>query len=679
MRAIRKLPEHVINQIKAGEVVERPVSVVKELLENALDAHAQDVEIELIDGGRQLIRISDNGCGMSREDARMSLERHATSKIIEATDLMELSTFGFRGEALPSIAAVSVFTLRTRRAEDPVGTELHVSDGLCAEPVACGMAQGTEIEVRDLFENLPARKKFLRSTATEFGHIHELLQAMALAYFKVGLRLTHNGREVFHVAPAETLRQRFEDILGGDAHEFIAVEYQKGSFKLEGFVQRPDLARPVPRYFMTFVNGRLVKDRIVRNGVLAGYTGLAMKGVVPACVLFVSVDPHLLDVNAHPNKTEIRFSDPALVQDLVTIALQADLRRTTQNEMLSTLPTAETIVRVPPEARRGDWAPSEMRSAALFAGPRTSADSVSTRSSSYEPGAKMRFESYPSTPGGPARLPGTGRIPESVRVSESGRVSEPVHIADPAGAIESGGLFDDSTQTARASTSSKSPLFNADYLGQFKSCYLLFQAQEDLLVVDQHAFHERILFEELAQQIEGEQGLARQSLLAPLTVPIPPAIADVLKDEEESLQRLGFEIEVLPSARSVALHALPTQVDVSKAASLFDDVIARLLAVRGFLSGDAHPLFQRAHRLSQEWLAENVRPASLSRREIFHLHLATVACHSAVRSGDPLNPELVRRLLLRGMDVDFFAHCPHGRPVWRRWTANDVAQWFSRV
>jgi len=664
MSVVRKLPEHVINQIKAGEVVERPASVVKELLENALDAQAQEIEIELLDGGRQLVRIVDNGTGMSPDDAELALERHATSKLAHVDDLNNLSTFGFRGEALPSIAAVSDFTLRTRRSCDSTGLEIQVRDGVKAPPRMCGMPVGTEIVVRDLFINVPARKKFLRATATELGHILETVQAMAFAYFRVGLRLSHNGREILNFAPAESLAERFKSILGPEAAEYVPVNFEKGAFRLEGFVQKPDLARPVPRYFTTFVNGRLVKDRIVRNGVLSGYTGLTMKGLVPACVLFVTVDPALVDVNAHPNKTEIRFNDAPLVQDLVTIALQSDLRRTTQNQMLSTLPTAETIVRVQPEMRRENWLDDK------FAQSRTPLPTQNPLPSAPQ----FSGQNVP-------RL--HSQIPAQVRNTHTmlaGNTGGGVSTAQ-----ESASLFSGVTERmaepeifSGQDANSGHPLSRADYLGQYKNCYLLFEAQGDLLVVDQHAFHERVLFEELSLQLEGGQGLARQSLLAPLIVPVPPVLTEILQEEERNLAHLGFEIEVLAN-RSIAVHSTPTQVDFNRAAALFDDVVARLLAIKGFASAEAHPLVQRARRQAQEWLEVGVRPANLSRKELFHLHLATVACHSAVRSGDPMNPELVRRLLLRAAAVDFFAHCPHGRPVWRRWSAHDVAQWFSRI
>lgn len=677
MSLVRKLPEHVINQIKAGEVVERPASVVKELLENAIDAQAQEVEIELLDGGRQLIRILDNGTGMSRDDAQMALERHATSKLTSVDDLNHLATFGFRGEALPSIAAVSDFTMRTCRAEDSTGVEIHVRDGRHEPAKSCGMAAGTEILVRDLFINVPARRKFLRATATELGHILEIVQAMALAYHRVGVRLSHNGRELFNYPPAETLKDRFTALLGSEASEFISIKYEKGSFRLEGFVQKPDLARPVPRHFMTFVNGRLVKDRIVRNGVLSGYTGLAMKGLVPASLLFVTVDPTLVDVNAHPNKTEIRFTDAALVQDLVTIALQSDLRRTTQNQMLSTLPTAETIVRVRPELRREQWIQenggrdSEYESKISTGANSSSMPAVNS--------AKMQNAGFSAND--------SARSAMAWPVAQSSKTNSPSSSIPASSALKgeksekpsSESLFlAGPDQKSKLMQNSEHPLADAIYLGQYKNCYLLFEAQGDLLVVDQHAFHERVLFEELSLQLEAEHGLARQSLLAPLVVPVPPAVAEVLVDEEKNLLHLGFEVELLAN-RSIALHSLPTQVDVNRAAALFDDVVARIIAQKGFSSGDAHPLIQKAKRMSQEWLETGIRSAQLTRKDLFHLHLATVACHTAVRSGDPMNSELVRRLLMRGIEVDFFAHCPHGRPVWRRWSEADVAQWFARI
>lgn len=674
MSMIRKLPEQVINQIKAGEVVERPASVVKELLENAIDAQAQDVDIELIDGGRQLIRIVDNGTGMSRDDALMALERHATSKLTTAEDLEQLATFGFRGEALPSIAAVSNFTLRTRHATDPAATEISVIDGIKREPVQCAMAVGTEIIVRDLFATVPARRKFLRATATELGHIIELFQAMALAYYRVGLRLSHNGRVVYDYPPAQTLKMRFSQLLGAESGEFVQVNYEKGKFRLEGFVQKPELARPVPKHFVTFVNGRLVKDRIVRNGVLSGYTGLTMKGLVPSCVLFVTVDPALVDVNAHPNKTEIRFTDAALVQDLVTIALQADLRRSTQSELLSTLPTSETIVRVSPELKHAAWLEQK--------------DSHGSESRGFSSGPDVRDRSADPS----------GAVARSSLSELSAAGLPSLQKAAPSNLMAGRDAFsslsrDEERQLARSvvrneglqsqlivepAADEQHPLFQAQYIGQFRNCYLLFESKGDLLVVDQHAFHERVLFEELSLQMESEQGLARQAILTPLVVPVPPAIADVLAEEESNLLHLGFEIEIMAN-RSVALHSLPTQLDFDRAAGVFDDIVARLLASRGYHSADAHPLLLKARKVDEEWLEVGVRPANLSRKELFHLHMATVACHCAVRSGDPMSPELVRRLLMRGTEVDFFAHCPHGRPVWRRWSETDVAQWFSRI
>jgi DNA mismatch repair protein MutL len=665
MSVIRKLPDHVINQIKAGEVVERPSSVVKELLENALDAQASEVEIELIDGGRHLIRVVDNGTGMSPDDAMMALERHATSKLTSAIDLDDLATFGFRGEALPSIAAVSHFTLKTRLVTEAAATQITVQDGIRGEPCACAMPVGTEIMVRDLFASVPARRKFLRSTSTELGHVIELFQAMALAYYRVGLKLSHNGRILHDYPQAHSLKDRLAQLMGSESNEFVEVSYEKGTFKLEGFVQKPELAKPVPKHFITFVNGRLVRDRIVRNGVLSGYTGLTMKGLVPSCVLFVTVDQTLVDVNAHPNKTEIRFNDAALIQDLVTIALQSDLRRTTQSELLSTLPTKETIVRVSPELKHASWL-DEKRSGPTMTSPISDRPLIPSQARNTSP----------STNFAPEKILSRTDLSEITSHDKFTTLSRDEERQIAQTAAHGGGI--QTTAIFESEPSQEHPLFDATYLGQFRNCYLLFESKRDLLVVDQHAFHERVLFEELSFQLESESGLARQSLLTPLVVPVPPAVADVLVEEEKNLLHLGFEIELMAN-RSVALHSLPTQLDLQRAASVFDDIVARLLASKGYSSADAHPLLLKARKMDQEWLEVGVRPANLTRKELFHLHLATVACHSAVRSGDPMSPELVRRLLMRGTEVDFFAHCPHGRPVWRRWSESDVAQWFARI
>lgn len=519
--------------------------------------------------------------------------------------------------------------------------------------------------VRDLFASVPARRKFLRSTSTELGHVIELFQAMALAYYRVGLKLSHNGRILHDYPQAHSLKDRLAQLMGSESNEFVEVSYEKGTFKLEGFVQKPELAKPVPKHFITFVNGRLVRDRIVRNGVLSGYTGLTMKGLVPSCVLFVTVDQTLVDVNAHPNKTEIRFNDAALIQDLVTIALQSDLRRTTQSELLSTLPTKETIVRVSPELKHASWL-DEKRSGPTMTSPISDRPLIPSQARNTSP----------STNFAPEKILSRTDLSEITSHDKFTTLSRDEERQIAQTAAHGGGI--QTTAIFESEPSQEHPLFDATYLGQFRNCYLLFESKRDLLVVDQHAFHERVLFEELSFQLESESGLARQSLLTPLVVPVPPAVADVLVEEEKNLLHLGFEIELMAN-RSVALHSLPTQLDLQRAASVFDDIVARLLASKGYSSADAHPLLLKARKMDQEWLEVGVRPANLTRKELFHLHLATVACHSAVRSGDPMSPELVRRLLMRGTEVDFFAHCPHGRPVWRRWSESDVAQWFARI
>lgn len=323
---IKKLPEHLINQIKAGEVVERPYNVVKELVENSIDAQAKNIAIDLLDGGKQLIKITDDGKGIPANQLALALERHATSKINKFSDLEKLSSFGFRGEALPSIASVSNFSLRSKTAEQEYGSELIVNYGEKNSIKNISMTKGTIVQVKEIFKNVPVRLKFLKSTATEFAHIHDFITAMAFSNPTVAFKLMHNGREVLNFIQKRTLLERFSEIIGVEKNNFIQLEFKRGSFELTGFVGKPELGKSVPSHFITFVNGRYVKDKVIRSGILQGYQGLLLKGLVAPAIVFVTVDPSWIDVNVHPSKTEIRFYDSLAVQEFISIAVQDQLK-----------------------------------------------------------------------------------------------------------------------------------------------------------------------------------------------------------------------------------------------------------------------------------------------------------------------------------------------------------------
>lgn len=580
---IHLLDNHVINQIKAGEVVERPYNVVKELVENAIDADANEIFVEILDGGKQLIRITDNGHGISKTDLPLALQRHATSKIQDAHDLNSLASFGFRGEALPSIAAVSCFSIRSRQAQDSFGNEIHVENGVLSEPKDVVMPTGTTVTVRQLFCNTPARLKFLKSTSTEFTHIQEFLTAVCLCYPSISFRFSHNSRDVFFYASRNTQAERFQDMLGLETKQYAPVTFSRGSFHISGFALLPAYARPTSIHLVTFVNGRFVKDRIVRTAVQQAYEGLLLKGLSPSAFVFIQVDPAVVDVNAHPCKTEIRFYDPFAIQEWVIMGIQQSLK----SQITSTLQSSQTHTQIPVETRPAMSFATEKRFSHV-----------------------AQLKTSPETFFTPAKV--------------NPQINVPVQIAPQINAPN--GLFSMAT-----------------YLGQFANCFLIFQIDSDLCFVDQHAFHERILFEEILLAHKSNK-MAKQSFLTPLLVQLDTERYTRASDYQEKIASIGFDIELLKEQK-IAIHC--------------------------------HPAFLKADRI-EHIFTEMLGQFSLN-ENAFHLVFATMACHSAVRAGEPFDQELAQRLLRRAADVDFYAHCPHGRPVIRKFSKKDVESWFQRI
>ncbi len=642
-RVIFELPDSVINQIKAGEVVERPLSVVKELVENALDADADEISIDLFDGGKAMIRVTDTGSGMSPEDAALAVRRHATSKLSALDDLDHIATFGFRGEALASIASVSRFVMRTRRALDPSATQIENDAGSDWKISAVASPQGTQIEVGELFCNTPARQKFLRNTATEYAHVHDFVLAMSLAFPKVAWSFSHNRRRVLHVRRADDLVARARDVLGESYVDYVPVSFEKGSFGVEGFAGLPSAARSVPQHFFVFVNGRLVRDKTIRAGVFQAYAGLIMKGLVPSAILFVQCDPRWVDVNVHPNKTEIRFRDPALVQDLVSLAVAGCLR-----------PALQAKVMPLPETQQGL--------------PLQALPQIKTS-------ASLSLESAPSArPAVPTAQLTVRPVAPPISVNSGSAFLRQAREAERRlDTCEPGQIFE-------APSFSPSPQAPLRYLGQFQKLYLLLECTEsrELWVVDQHAFHERILYEGYLRSAEAP--IPRQSLLTPLFVPLPASIGPVVASQSEVLGSLGFEVEWCEPMERLAIHAYPAFVDITRLTQVFDEVLVRLLvAVDPQLVDMEHPLLARVRDVRSAWASEGRAVAGLSPKDVFHLVYATIACHAAVRAGQDLRPEQVQYLLARARSVDFSAHCPHGRPVMRRFPITEVATWFERI
>jgi DNA mismatch repair protein MutL len=578
---VRRLPDALVDQIAAGEVVERPASVVKELVENALDAGAGRVRVEVRGGGIELVAVTDDGTGMPPVDARLALERHATSKLRDAGDLARIRSFGFRGEALPAIAAVSRFRLRTRARGAAEGIELRVEGGRIVEERAAGGPEGTRVEVADLFAAIPARRKFLKHPATEWGHAADWLARAALALPGVHFELLRDDRPAT-VWPA--VRERLDRIAAvlseAEAAVLVRVEREAGADALLGYFSRPDAHRPTAAGIHLFVNGRPVRDRLLRHALLEAYRDVLPRGRFPSALVFLAVPPESVDVNVHPAKWEVRFADPRRVHDLVRGAARGALG---SRAWLGARPVAAETARpgalpeFPGEAVAGstDW---------LFAG------------------------------GDPARAPSTaGDAQPAIRFAE------------------------------------------LRLLGQLLGAYLLVEDKDGLLLVDQHAAHERVLYERLREAWLARGG-ARQALLVPEVVELPELAAEALGAELALAARLGFEIEPF-DARSVAVRAVPALLAGRDPAALVRGLADELAEAR----------------------ALGAAPSASSRRvDVADRALATLACHAARTAGEVLDAREQRALLDSLDTIPWAPTCPHGRPVAVSLPLAEVERRFGR-
>jgi len=556
MGKVAILPLDVQGQIAAGEVVERPASVVKELVENAVDAGARHVDVRLAGGGLELIAVRDDGEGMSAEDAVLAFARHATSKLARAEDLSGVTTLGFRGEALPSIAAVGRVRLVTRRASE-AGASAVEADVTGARPAgAAGAAPGTTVEVRELFADTPARRKFLRTAATEVGHVVDALTRLAVASPAVGFRMEHDGREILALPPVREPRQRLVQILGRErAADLVAVEAASGGYALDGFLAPPRTTVGSARLVWTYVavgrprSGRWVRDRLLLRAVLDGYESLLLRGRYPVAVLFLGVPPGDVDVNVHPAKLEVRFRRPAAVHQLIVPAVRARL-------------TAALAPGLAP-ARAPEWTVAE------------------------------------PAPAYAAR------------------------VAPTPAAFEQPGLW---AAAARGFASLR-------FIGQIFDGYLLCEGDGRVVLIDQHAAHERVVFERLRAELRAG-GVARDSLLVPETIELPAPDAAALAEHADVLAQAGLEGEPF-GERTFLLRTVPRLVRGR-------DVGALVRALGAELAEDG---------------------ASHASERATNAALATIACHSVVRVGQRLDAAEVQALLAAMDGVEISAHCPHGRPV----------------
>ncbi len=651
---VQVLPDHVIDQIAAGEVVERPASVVKELVENALDAGARTITVEVEGGGRRLVRVVDDGSGMRPADARLALARHATSKLRSVDDLPGLGTMGFRGEALPSIAAVSRLTLTTRTREDEAAVRLVVNAGRVEEESVVGAPVGTTVEVADLLFNVPARLKFLRGEVTEASHITETIVRLAMAHPEVGFRLRHSGRIAFEVAPAD-LGVRVRCLLGGRlAERMHLVEHEENGVRVRAFLAAPDLAQTTSRGVQLFAGRRWIRDRALLQAVTMGYGELVPRGRYPVAVAMVDVPGGEIDVNVHPQKLEVRFSDAASVSSAVRHAVRKGCASSpwlAEDGRFAAAPVRmHAVASMEPPRRTDDlaarYAEHTVRSLFPLGGlAKAPQQQASLGLSASEPTAWDRAVSRASGRGSvPVPVPGSVPVPVPVPVPDRDADTQPLTEARREEIRRSGS----GTGTGSGSGSESEGFFaSLRFLGQLDRTYLVCEGDGELVLIDQHAAHERVAFQRLRERAD-TNAVATQRLLFPTTVELPAGEAAVVADGGELLGAVGFDVEPF-GASAVAIKAVP--------AGLRHDPSQVLRELLGELAdrGGSRAVDERLDRV-----------------------LATIACHSVVRAGDPLGADEARALLGQMDGVDFRAHCPHGRPVLLRIGVPEIARRFGR-
>jgi DNA mismatch repair protein MutL len=612
MPHIHQLSQSLINKIAAGEVVERPASVVKELMENAVDAGATRIDVSVQQGGMEMIRVVDTGCGIPADELPLALASHATSKLTEADDLFRVGTLGFRGEALASIAEVSRLVLRSRTAESSGGAEMEVTGGRATGPAPCGCPVGTALEVYNLFFNTPVRRKFLRTTQTEFGHASEAFTRIALAAPHIHFTLRHNDRQVFELAAEEGLLERIARFFGRElAEQLIWVESSDGPVRISGYVAHPSQSRSNNRTQYFFLNGRHIRDHSLQHALGEAYRGLLMTGRYPIAFLTLEMPPELVDVNVHPTKLEVRFQDSGQLYS----QLLATLRRKFLTSDLNTHVYAA-----------GQDDPT---------GGHDEAQAAQLRQQLVD-WAKGKVASWPSQ--GDAAAPAPLQGPHSGQSLElqslrSGLPAACLRPTSPAGEPFSGGA-----------TPSRSP-----QAMQIHNRYLVTETREGVTIIDQHALHERILYEQLRQRIDAGF-VETQNLLVPEPVDLSPSECAAAQQNQDLLGQLGMKIESF-GGDTVLITGFPAMLANMNPVEVLRGLLERLLA------GGKQP----------------------DRRDLLDDLLHTIACKAAVKAGDHLAADEIASLLEQRGLVDDPHHCPHGRPTALVFTREELDRQFKRI
>ncbi len=644
MGRIHVLSEHVANKIAAGEVVERPASVLKELLENSLDAGATRIKVQIEGGGKKLIQVVDNGCGMVRDDALLAFERHATSKIKDAEDLLNIDTLGFRGEALPSIAAVGRVSLETRAANEDSGTVVEIAGGKILRVEESGLPAGTAIAVRDLFFNTPARKKFLRAESTELSHIASLVTHYALAHPEMHFELHSATNAMLVAAPVQSHSERIYQVFGKETLEQLLPvaatmmlervgipepppwrrdeDYEKptpGEIRVHGFVSRPEIQKLNRNSIFIFVNGRLVRDKLIQHALTEAYRNILPPTVFPVVLLFIHLPNEEVDANVHPSKTEVRFRQQAFIHDFVRDTVRGALVK------------ARPVPQFTREITAGPGAAPGLSPGALM-----------------QPGVRDEFQLQADT-----QLPANERlqfmgaaIPVEGNAAFSGfgpapAMEQPLKVNDPCGNLL---LEDGETQIPEHLA-----LATLKPLGQIRESFILAVNPDGLWIIDQHVAHERVLFEKVLAE-RSKAAVDGQRLLMPLLVELTPGQQAVFAEIAEELRRNGFDAELF-GARTIAIKTAPAGVQPQQ--------IEKMLL----------ELLDQFEKEEQELNLEKARTRIA----------ASIACHAAIKINMPLEQNKMEWLLAELAKTECPMTCPHGRPVVLRYSVKEIQRAFKRI
>ncbi|MBW2681140.1 MAG: DNA mismatch repair endonuclease MutL [Deltaproteobacteria bacterium] len=608
MSKIKILPEILSNKIAAGEVVERPASVVKELVENALDADGKRIIIEVENGGRSLIRVSDNGSGMNRDDALLAPERYATSKIYKDEDLFAINTLGFRGEALPSIAAVSKFGLVTRDRTSQTGTEVVIEGGTIKKVTQIGAPLGTMVTVRQIFFNMPARRKFLKTVNTEMGHIADMVSSMALGRPHIQFRLIHNGKVVKNWSSTSDEAGRLTDVLGNDIKNNLnKIEFTSDFLTVKGWISSPRITRSTSRGIYLYVNRRVVRNRVIQHALFQGYGSRLMKGQFPVAVIFIHVPCDQLDVNVHPTKHEVKFAQQKKIHDAVAGIVAERLRLADQPQ----------------------WRPKSF--------PEPDPMDAKSRISETVPHFSIpKKEVSTRYPASGVQHPASGtQYPVSSTQQPESPWKQDLRFTPTSGQTE---LW------------ARKRFGDLKVIGQFHDTYILCESSDRIVLIDQHAAHERIIFEQLKNRSQASKKSAAQKLLIPETIDLGYREAKILEGLIPDLNELGLEIEPF-GGNTFVVKSVPALLDNKEVKPLVVEIVEKIAQI-GFTPGLEKAIDQC---------------------------LILMACHGAIRANQKLSDEQIKGLLEQLDQCDQPSNCPHGRPTWISWSIKDLEKSFKRI